>query len=240
MNIAVFIADDFGLDEATNLAIVRAHREGALHGASLMLGQPGTAQAVTLAREHPTLRLGWHLHLCDSLPVTRAAWPWGASPARAGLAIGWRPGARQLMREEVREQWRQFAATGLAYEFVNSHHHLHVHPAVLREVQSVLPADFSGWLRGFGVRCFDRHPDATGRIALLLGPLVRRWLHRGRPLRTSDTLWGVDRLFRMQAEEIRVAIKTLPRGVHEFVFHPRGTTPDADLAALLQLRDPPA
>ena len=240
MSISVFIADDFGLDEATNLAIVRAHREGALHGASLMLGQPGTAQAVTLAREHPTLQIGWHLHLCDSLPTTRAAWPWGASPGRAGLAIGLLPGARKLMRAEVREQWGQFTATGLTCAFVNAHHHLHVHPAVLREVVAVLPGEFSGWLRGFDVRGFDRHPKAAGRVAQWLGPAVRWWLRRGSPLRTSDTLWGVDRLFRMQAGEIRAAIKTLPRGFHEFVFHPRGTTPDADLAALLQLRDPPA
>ena len=82
----VFIADDFGLDEATNLAILRAHCAGALHGASLMLGQPGTDHAVALAREHPTLLIGWHLHLCDSRPATRSAWPWGASPGRAGLA----------------------------------------------------------------------------------------------------------------------------------------------------------
>ena len=236
----VFIADDFGLNEATNLAIVRAHREGALHGASLMLGQPGTAQAVTLAREHPALRIGWHLHLCDSLPVTQAAWPWGASSARAGLAIGLLPGARRLMRAEVREQWRRFAATGLACEFVNAHHHLHVHPAVLREIKSVLPADFSGWLRGFNVRCFDDRPNATGRFARLLGPLVRRWLRRGRRLRMSDTLWGLDRLFQMRSGEVRSAMRTLPSGCHEFVFHPRGTVPDADLEALFQLREPPA
>jgi predicted glycoside hydrolase/deacetylase ChbG (UPF0249 family) len=236
MNGPVFIADDFGLDEATNLAIVRAHREGALQGASLMLGQPGTAQAVALAREHPGLHLGWHLHLCDSRPVTRAAWPWCASPGRAGLAIGLLPSARKLMRQEVREQWRQFTATGLTCDFVNAHHHLHVHPAILREVLAVLPANYSGWLRGFGVRSFDRQPKGTGRMARLLGPAIRSWLRRGSPLRTSDTLWGVDRLFGMEAGEIRAVVKTLPRGLHEFVFHPRGTTPDADLKALLQLR----
>jgi len=240
MNGAVFIADDFGLDEATNLAILRAHREGALHGASLMLGQPGSAQAVALARAHPTLQIGWHLHLCDSQPVTQAAWPWGASPGRAGLAIGLLPRARKLMREEVREQWRRFTTTGLTCAFVNAHHHLHVHPAVLREVVAVLPAGYSGWLRGFGVCCFDRHPNTTGRIAQWLGPAVRWWLRRGSPLRKSDTLWGVDRLFRMQAEEIRTVMKPLPLGLHEFVFHPRGTNPDADLDALLQLREPSA
>ena len=101
---------------------------------------------------------------------------------------------------------------------------------------AALPADYSGWLRGFGVQCFDCHPNATGRIARGLGPLIRQWLRRGTPLRTSDTLWGVDRLFRMDAEEIRTVISGLPRGLHEFVFHPRGTAHDADLAALLQLR----
>ncbi len=106
----LFIADDFGLSREANAAIVRAHREGALHGASLMMGQPATDDAVQLAKETPTLQVGWHLHLCDSRPVTAPAWPWGRSHWRAGFGIAFSPG---LMRREVRAQWELFRATGL-------------------------------------------------------------------------------------------------------------------------------
>jgi hypothetical protein len=41
-------------------------------------------------------------------------------------------------------------------------------------------------------------------------------------------LWGLDRLFRMDAREIRAAIDLLPDGFHEFMFHPRTRTcPDS-------------
>src|SRR6266481_4753194 len=75
----LFIADDFGMNPEVNRAIVHAHRHGALHGASLMMGQPATEDAVQLAQDNPDLQVGWHLHLCDSQPITRNVWPWGKS-----------------------------------------------------------------------------------------------------------------------------------------------------------------
>ncbi len=201
----LFIADDFGLSREANAAIVRAHREGALHGASLMMGQPATDDAVRLAKQTPTLQVGWHLHLCDSRPVTTPAWPWGRSPWRAGVAMACSPG---LMRREVRAQWELFRATGLRCAFVNSHHHLHVHPMVFAELLRVLPADFDGWIR-------------------------RGWPCR---FRRSDTLWGVHRTYRMDAAEVRRAMEKLPAGLHEFLFHPRGVDHDRDFAALMELK----
>src|SRR5512137_2731665 len=129
---AVFIADDFGISEPVNLAILRAHREGSLHRASLMMGQPGTAHAVQLANQNPSLRIGRHLHLCDSTPTTCSASPWGNSSMRAGVAIGWHPPSLQLAWREVRRRWEQFELTGLPYDFFSSPYHLPVHPRVLR------------------------------------------------------------------------------------------------------------
>src|SRR5260221_5042024 len=84
----LFIADDFGMSPEVNRAILHAHRHGVLHGASLMMRQPATEDAVRLARDNPGLQVGWHLHLCDSQPITRDAWSWGNSHSRAGWAIG--------------------------------------------------------------------------------------------------------------------------------------------------------
>jgi predicted glycoside hydrolase/deacetylase ChbG (UPF0249 family) len=205
-----FVADDFGLDAQANAAIIAAHLAGALHGASLMMGQAATDEAVALARAHPTLQVGWHLHLCDSRPVSCPAWPWGDSYTRAGWAIGLWPRARALMRREVSAQWEQFEATGLRCAFVNSHHHLHAHPMVYAALLEVLPAGFDGWIRrgGWGRRC---------------------------RFRVSDTLWGVHRTYRMQASEVRAAMAGLPAGLHEFLFHPRRTEDDRDFAALMEL-----
>jgi predicted glycoside hydrolase/deacetylase ChbG (UPF0249 family) len=226
-----FIADDFGLSEDINQAIVRAHVEGALTGASLMLGQSATAHAIALAREHPTLEVGWHLHLCDAPPVTRATWRWGNSPWRAGLLLGATRANRCCVATELAAQWQRFEATGLRCAFVNGHHHLHVHPVVLRALRRLLPGDWTGWVRGFELRWFGADRPSGVR---LWAPLARRSLRRsGFP--RSQTLWGLDRTFAMRAGEVQVALATLPAGRHEFVFHPRGDGSDPDLQALMEL-----
>lgn len=228
-----FTADDLGLSPDINAAIVRAHREGALNGASLMMGQQATAEAVQLARSHDRLRIGLHLHLCDSTPVTCTAWPWGNSPHRAGWLIGLSPAARALMCREVEAQWNLFRATGLPCSFVNCHHHLHVHPAVQSALAAVLPRDFGGWLRLGQPRLFTRRwQDRIQHAA------VAFWSRRGRqrsPFKTSQTLWGLDRLYRMQAGEILAVAEQLPEGLHEFMFHPRAAEKDPEVECLLEL-----
>lgn len=161
----VFTADDLGLDEATNLAIERGHREGALTAACLMLGQPGTQHGVGVARRNPQLQIGWHFHACDSQPLTRARWPWGRSAGLAGLAIFFLPSARALVRREIRCQWEQYQATGLPCAFINGHHHLHIHPVLAREMRAVVPRSFNGWIRSFNVQPFPRAAWASSALS---------------------------------------------------------------------------
>jgi hypothetical protein len=236
MNAVEFIADDLGMDEATNLAIERCHREGVLTGASLMLGQRGTRHGIEVARRNPALQIGWHFHACDSQPLTCDRWPWGRSPVVAGLAIALLPSAHALVRREIRAQWGQFNATGLDCEFINGHHHMHVHSFLAREMRAVVLNSFNGWIRGFNVKLFGS--GSVGAIRLLRRP-AQRWLRCWYNVRCSDTLWGVDRLFSMDASEVLRAVEQLPDGLHEFLFHPRGGSNDADMRALLTLRDHP-
>lgn len=233
MKRVMFIADDFGQNRRVNAAILRAHCDGALQGASLMPGQPGTDEAVDMALDTPSLRVGWHLHLCDSIPLTATSWPWGESPAWAGWRIAISRRDRQLIRREIRAQWEAFTATGLECAFVNTHHHLHVHPFVRGELARVLPPDFAGWRRSGRVCFFGGSPRLEHLALWLAGAFTHVRLAGGA---AADTLWGVDRLFAMRAEEVRRTAAALPDGRHEFIFHPRGTQGDADFEALLHLR----
>ncbi len=232
-----FTADDLGLDEPTNLAIERAHRQGVLTAASLMLGQAGGAHALDIIRRNPDLQIGWHFHACDSVPLTCRAWPWGNSPARTGIALPFSPAARKLIRRELREQWNAFTATGVPCRFINGHHHLHIHPFIAREMRQVVPASFAGWVRGFAVNFFAAAP--RGRMAYWM---LRRWSANWLKLwpadRRTDSLWGLDRPFTMKASEVVQVLPTLPDGHHEFLFHPRRNN-DADQRALLELKTRP-
>lgn len=232
-----YIADDFGLTPACNAATILAHTQGALTGASLMLGQQATSEAVALAKQHPHLRIGWHIHLCDSIPVTLPLWPWGSSPAAAGLRIAISAKARRLARLEIEAQWSAFERTGLPCGFVNSHHHLHLHPVIIRTICDVLGQRARGtWLRSFDYRFLGRPPRAarlTGMTATAMAPRLRRLWNSD----VGTSVWGVDRTFRMEASLLRLACQGIGPGRHEFLFHPRHPSEsDPDTRALLALR----
>lgn len=230
----IFTADDLGLDEPTNFAIERAHREGVLTAASLMLGQPGGTHALEIIRRNPKLQIGWHFHACDSQPLTVREWPWGKSPARAGLTLAVSPSARALIRRELAAQWNAFTATRAPCRFINGHHHLHIHPFIAREMSRLVASQFTGWVRGFEVNFFGANPRG-GLMHRLLRRRSRRWLKAWPAGRRTDSLWGLDRTFRMSADEITPVLPTLPDGFHEFIFHPRHEH-DVDQKALIELK----
>src|SRR5277367_5029828 len=69
-------ADDFGRSESVNQAVIRAHREGILTTASLMVNEPFADEAVRLALENPRLGVGLHLSLvCGTAALPQARIP---------------------------------------------------------------------------------------------------------------------------------------------------------------------
>src|SRR5215469_16870726 len=66
----VVTADDFGLSSEVNEAVRRAHRDGILTCASLMMGAPAAKEAVAIAKMDG-LPVGLHLTLVDGHPCCR-------------------------------------------------------------------------------------------------------------------------------------------------------------------------
>jgi predicted glycoside hydrolase/deacetylase ChbG (UPF0249 family) len=56
-------ADDFGLTSGVNAGIARAHEEGILTSASLMVRWPAAAEAAAYAARTPGLSVGLHVDL---------------------------------------------------------------------------------------------------------------------------------------------------------------------------------
>ena len=153
MKRVIFSADDFGLSVAVNEAIERAHRDGILTQASLMVAGPAAADAVRRARTMPSLRVGLHLVVIEGqaisprveIPGLVGADGWFPSDqVRLGMKYFFWPAARRQLAHEIRAQFVAFAATGLTLDHANAHKHMHLHPAVGR-----LMIDIG---RGFGLR----------------------------------------------------------------------------------------
>ena len=134
-------ADDFGLSTSVNTAVIRAHRDGILTTASLMVNEPGLDEAVALAKQNPKLGVGLHL----SLLCGRAALPpekipglvnprgeFSENPVATGFRYFFQRGLQQQLRAEIHAQFEKFRATGLPLDHVNGHLHLHLHPTVFR------------------------------------------------------------------------------------------------------------
>jgi hopanoid biosynthesis associated protein HpnK len=119
--------------------VIRAHREGILTSASLMIAGPAADEAIELARENPTLAIGLHLVVVDgpaALPTARiphlvdADGRFPNQPVRLGLRYAFSKIARRELRDEIAAQFERFAATGFPLSHVDGHQHMHMHPTV--------------------------------------------------------------------------------------------------------------
>ena len=109
-------ADDFGLSPEVNAGIIRAHRDGILGGASLMVAELAAKPAAELARHNPALDVGLHAVVCKGRSMLDAAQLRGAvglsgkfidNPVLAGLRYFFDRSMRAKMTDELRAQTRK-------------------------------------------------------------------------------------------------------------------------------------
>ena len=132
-------ADDFGMSEEVNEAVIRAYREGVLTSTSLMVTGAAFEQAVRLAKENPGLAVGIHLvTVVGKSALSYSQIPtlvdregnFSNNPTAAGLKYFFSPRARRELRKELAAQFEKFRSTGLPLSHIDGHLHLHVHPVV--------------------------------------------------------------------------------------------------------------
>ena len=134
-------ADDFGRSPSINQAVVRAHREGVLTTASLMVSESSFDEAVKLAKENPKLGVGLHLTLLmghSALPpekipgLVNSRGEFSNSPVGVGMSYFFKRTLSEQLRAEIHAQFGKFHATGLPLDHVNGHLHLHLHPVIFK------------------------------------------------------------------------------------------------------------
>ncbi len=257
----IVTADDFGAALEVNEAVERAHREGILSAASLMVAGAAAGDAVARARALPTLRIGLHLVLVEGRPVL----PVSAVPdlvdstgrfrtdmARAGAAMFFLPKVRRQLAAEIEAQFAAFAATGLRLDHVNAHRHFHLHPTIAGEV---IKAARSHRVRGARVPLEPQavlgriEPHKASGVVALTAPFARmlRARFRRAGIQAPDSVFGLAWSGAMTADRLAGLIEHLPDGLTEIYMHPAtgpypGSAPgyqyEGELAALTDPRMP--
>jgi chitin disaccharide deacetylase len=230
-------ADDFGRSASINQAVVRAHREGILTSASLMVNEPACEEAVALARENPKLGVGLHLTLIhghSALPPERipglvnAQRAFTNNPAGAGCRYFFYRSLREQLRQEIHAQFQNFRATGLPLDHVNGHLHLHLHPTVFRILMEGATQ--------LGIQRLRLTFDPFRlNLRLASGHLAYRVLHvlifhrlsararpvlRARRMRHTDAVFGLLQNARVDEDYVSRLLAHLPAGDSELYSHP--------------------
>ena len=215
----IVTADDFGLTDGVNRAVVRAHREGVVTSASLMVNSPAFESAVELARQNPSLDIGLHLDLTNK-----------------PFALAVRPHKLDLERE-IRTQIEKALGTGLHITHLDGHKHVHVIPAVLKVIRAVAPEYKVRAIRTMNAKAtgmmslLRRNPK--GRAAIIQQYIFATGARLAWQFCLPNSMAGPDRFYGiaetgfLDLEAFANIIQDLGVGVHEVMCHPGYL--DADL-----------
>jgi hopanoid biosynthesis associated protein HpnK len=230
-------ADDFGRSHSINQAVIRAHREGILTTASLMVNEPGLEEAVALAKQNPKLGVGLHLTLLcghaalppEKIPgLVNPSGEFSNNPVSAGFRYFFNRSLREQLRAEIHAQFARFHATGLPLDHVDGHLHLHLHPVVF----GILMADTEklGIQRmRFTRDCLARSRRmARGRWFYRVShAAIHQWLSsrareplRQRGIRHAQITFGLLQDSRVDEDYILKLLPELPPGNSELYSHP--------------------
>ncbi|MBM3833904.1 MAG: ChbG/HpnK family deacetylase [Verrucomicrobia bacterium] len=246
-------ADDFGRSHAINRAVIRAHGEGILTTASLMVNGSAAAEAVELARQNPRLGVGLHLTLvCGRSALPRNEIPdlvdssghFRETPVKTGAAYFFQRRLRPQLQRELEAQFQRFHETGLVLDHVNGHLNLHLHPTVF----ALLMQNAKLW-RLSAVR-LTRDPlwlnarIARGRwiyrISHWLVFLILSWRAasslRKKNIRYTRAVFGLLQNGQVDEEYLLKLLPRLPAGVSELYSHPSLDEFRTELDALISPR----
>jgi chitin disaccharide deacetylase len=213
--------------------VERAHREGVLTAASLMVGEAAVPDAVEVARRNPALAVGLHLTLADGRPVlpperipalVRADGRFRDDMAGIGLVLAASAVARAQLRAEVAAQIEAFRATGLACDHLNAHKHFHMHPVIasvaLRAARNAgIRAIRVPWEPPALVRAADPASRTASRMLWPFAALLRRSAAR-HGLAAPDRVVGLAWSGAFTADRLAALLPRLPAGVTEIYLHP--------------------
>lgn len=243
-------ADDLGLTEGVNRAILRAHQDGVVTSATLMANGAALSDAAAQLCSLPSgrkLNVGCHLCLVDGRPVS----PPGKIPSllkdgefRQGIGdLGMAARRGQLSAAEIETeasaQFRHLQSLGVTLSHFDAHKHAHMFPQIL---EPTLKAAADCGIRAVRNPFESRRPIPFSTLTKYPG-LLKRYL-QVKMLRSMRSTWrkitqrfgfatpdgslGVVVTGNLDTILLRAVLEQMPEGTWELVCHPGYD--DAELA----------
>ncbi len=242
-------ADDFGLSPEVNAGIMRAHRDGILRSASLMVAEPSARAAADIARDNPNLDVGLHAVVCrgrsilDSSRLGAAVRPSGEfidSPVAAGMRYFFDRSLRTAMTDELRAQIDRHLELVGYLNHIDGHLNFHVHP-LFADILVDLAVEYK-------VPCIRlprervmttlrlRQDNAARKLveSAIFRTLSRRTsrMMAARGLTSTDALFGLHQSGHLTEDYIVGVLDRIRHGTTELYFHPAadigGTPPNVE------------
>lgn len=231
-------ADDFGLTQGHNSAIVDAQQHGIVTSTSLLANGTSFEHAVGLLATCPQLGVGVHLTLTEGRPISSESasllqgdyLPLSNQPFVHKLLAGTLP--QDVIGREFEAQIRRVVEAGIQPTHLDGHKYIHLLPGIT-EIVAALAEQFSIPVVRVPRRIVD--PLAVSRPARLPGVIVL-WLLGWRAARvarrfgrlTADRFAGFVHTGHLTASAIQRLLKTPRAGVTELVCHPARRTAEHD------------
>lgn len=184
----IFNADDFGISRGVNAAIVKAHKEGILNSASLMINQKYAKEAINFAKEMPELEMGLHINITNEYPASDK----NKIPLLVDeygkfkngfvkllfLSLTHPKKLNQQIETEIRAQIIKYMKTGLELSHLDSHRHIHMIPIIFKIVRKLQKEFDVPRLRIMNENIFNTIKQNKDTKYLIDGGLIKYFLLR--------------------------------------------------------------
>ncbi len=220
-------ADDFGISEGANEAIIDCHLRGVLTSTSVLATLPAFGHAVSLRAEAPDLDCGAHL----SLNLGRPAAP----PAAVSLLLDgngmlrysfayhlYRSLDKAYLRQvgiEVEAQLTKLIDSGFELSHADSQQHVHMIPGIRDVIAEKINQTGIPYLR-HSVEPWSGHPGIGRPVNLLKCATVALFAARRRHLGNTIGFIGLRHTGQMTADRLAHYFATLGPGKWEIAVHP--------------------
>lgn len=245
-------ADDFGASPEVNAGIIRAHRDGILRSASLMVAEPAARAAAEMARDNPALDVGLHAVVCRGRSILDASRLGAAvrgpgqfidNPVAAGMRYFFDRSMRAAMTDELRAQVERHLELVGYLNHIDGHLNFHVHP-LFADILVNLAVEYK-------VPCIRlprervmttirlRQDNAARKLveSIIFRTLSRRTgrMMAQRGLASTDALFGLHQSGHLTEDYIVGVIDRIRDGTTELYFHPAADIGGVPPAAEAQL-----